>query len=76
NTVAWLDEDTLAFATDQHVGVVAAACGEVRRLASGGVAELQIVGGKILAGTKKLGIALIDPATLAVERSIACTGVA
>ncbi|HEU5059564.1 MAG TPA: hypothetical protein VFU21_23685, partial [Kofleriaceae bacterium] len=76
NTVAWLDEDTLAFGTDQHVGVIAVGGGEPRRLASGAVAEVQVIDGEIVAGTRTHGIAFVDPASLEVRRALPPRGVA
>ena len=76
NTVAWIDEDTLAFGTDQHVGVIAIAGGEPRRFASGAVAEVQIQDGLIVAGTRQHGIAFLDPASLEIRRTLSPRGVA
>ncbi len=76
NTVAWIDEDTLAFGTDQHVGVIAIGGGDPRRAASGAVAEVQIQDGLIVAGTRQHGIAFLDPATLEIRRTLPPRGVA
>ncbi len=76
NTVAWIDEGTLAFGTDQHVGVIDLAGGEPRRFPSGAVAEVQILDGLIVAGTRQHGIAFLDPATFEIRRTLPPRGVA
>ncbi|MEQ1568728.1 MAG: hypothetical protein ABMA64_24025, partial [Myxococcota bacterium] len=76
NTVAWLDDDTLVFGTDQHLGVIPREGGEPRRLGAGGIAEVQVVDGRILAGTQKFGLAFVDPATLEVVERLPVTNVA
>ncbi len=76
NTVAWLDEDTLAFGTDQHVGVLAVGRDEPRRFASGAVAEVQILDGLIVAGTRQHGIVFLDPVSLEIRRTLPPRGVA
>lgn len=70
NTVAWLGEDTLVYGTDRHLGVVARGGARARRIAVGGVAEVRIVGDAIVAGTARLGLVWLDPATLRRRRAL------
>ncbi|MEQ1503679.1 MAG: SMI1/KNR4 family protein, partial [Myxococcota bacterium] len=81
NAVGWLDDDRIAFATDQHAGVVDRLGGEAVRTAIGGAAELTVVGVDVLVGTGRYGLALLDPTTFdraqpRIRWSVPVTGVA
>jgi WD domain, G-beta repeat len=68
NAVAWLDEQTIVFQTDMHVGRIAHTGGKPQRKPAGG-ADVTVAGGLIWCGTSKHGVLALDPATLKTVES-------
>ncbi|MCL2726156.1 MAG: hypothetical protein FWD69_17160 [Polyangiaceae bacterium] len=77
NSVAWVDEDTIAFITDQHVGVLPRVKGEARRAKQKmGGAEIQVIDGLLLAGGSGQDLTFFDGKTLEAVESLPIRGVA